>query len=39
MIGELETQLKDIRAKLAPLYAQEQALEAVGSVLKNNGKS
>ena len=39
MIEELETQLDDIRAKLSPLYAQEQALEAVGSVLKNNGKS
>lgn len=39
MIEELEAQAADIRAKLAPLYAQEQALEAVGYVLGKNEKS
>lgn len=38
MIAELENQAKGIAAKLEPLYAQEQALEAVGSVLGNRGK-
>jgi hypothetical protein len=39
MIEELEAQAANIRANLAPLYAQEQAFEAVCYVLNSNGKS
>lgn len=39
MIEELEAQAAAIRSKLAPLYAQEQAFEAVCYVLNSNGKS